>query len=328
MAYDDLLKIRTWARDGSRPSHITELVQSKTWSGSYQDCARKLTYTALPQALSELGGRVRLYHEADILFSGSVFARRRGSLDETVSVTAYDRGIYLKKNETYRKVRNQTPEAVTAQLCAEFGIQTGTLAATGVALSRNFLPATLYQVIQTMYTLASEQTGKQYQIRFRSDALEVVEKARGPETLRLIPGSNLLSCESSESIEDLVTSVAVYDDTYRLLTTYDSPDGLRALYGLMQQAIRASDKEDPAQSARQILEENGVKTTITARCLGNTKLITGNAVVVHEPVTGTDGLFWILSDSHTTADGIYQTTVTLDFRNLMDKQEAGSVPTE
>ena len=328
MAYDDLLKIRTWARDGSRTSHITELVQSKTWSGSYQDCARKLTYTALPQALSELGGRVRLYHEADILFSGSVFAQRRGSLDETFSVTAYDRGIYLKKNETYRKVRNQTPEAVTAQLCAEFGIQTGTLAATGVALSRNFLPATLYQVIQTMYTLASEQTGKQYQIRFRSDALEVVEKARGPETLRLIPGSNLLSCESSESIEDLVTSVAVYDDTYRLLTSYDSPDGLRALYGLMQQAIRASDKEDPAQSARQILEENGVKTTITARCLGNTKLITGNAVVVHEPVTGTDGLFWILSDSHTTADGIYQTTVTLDFRNLMDKQEAGSVPTE
>ena len=328
MAYDDLLKIRTWARDGSKTSHITELVQSKTWSGSYQDCARKLTYTALPQALSELGGRVRLYHEADILFSGSVFARRRGSLDETFSVTAYDRGIYLKKNETYRKVRNQTPEAVTAQLCAEFGIQTGTLAATGVALSRNFLPATLYQVIQTMYTLASEQTGKQYQIRFRSDALEVVEKARGPETLRLIPGSNLLSCESSESIEDLVTSVAVYDDTYRLLTSYDSPDGLRSLYGLMQQAIRASDKEDPARAARQILEENGVKTTITARCMGNTKLITGNAVVVHEPVTGTDGLFWILSDSHTTADGIYQTTVTLDFRNLMDKQEAGSVPTE
>ena len=61
MAYDDLLKIRTWSRDGAKTSHITELVQSKTWSGSYQDCARKLTYTALPEALSELGGRVRLY---------------------------------------------------------------------------------------------------------------------------------------------------------------------------------------------------------------------------------------------------------------------------
>ena len=133
MAFDDLLKIRTWSRDGSKTAHITELVQSKTWSGSYQDCARKLTYTALPEALSELGGRVRLYREADILFSGSVFARQRNSLEDVFSVTAYDRGIYLKKNETYRKVRNQTPEAVTAQLCAEFGIPTGTLAATGVS---------------------------------------------------------------------------------------------------------------------------------------------------------------------------------------------------
>lgn len=178
-----------------------------------------------------------------------MFARQRNSLEDVFSVTAYDRGIYLKKNETYRKVRSQTPEAVTAQLCAEFGIQTGALAATGVKISRNFLPATLYQVIQTMYTLASEQTGKQYQIRFRADTLEVVEKARGRRRCRLIPGSNLLSCESSESIENLVTSVAVYDEEYRRIATYDSTEGLRALYGLMQQAIKASDKEDPAKSA-------------------------------------------------------------------------------
>ena len=34
MAYDALLKIRTWSRDGTKTSHITELLQSKTWSGS------------------------------------------------------------------------------------------------------------------------------------------------------------------------------------------------------------------------------------------------------------------------------------------------------
>ena len=44
-------------------------------------------------------------------------------------------------------------------------------------------------------------------------------------------------------------------------------------------------------------------------------------------MTGTDGLFWILSDSHTKQNGIYQAKLTLDFRNLMDEQEAGSVPT-
>lgn len=299
-----------------------------TWGGSYKDCARRLAYSVLPDAVSELGGRVQLSGDGPPLFSGTVFSRGRGSLDHTLSVTALDRGIYLKRNQTYQKVRSQTPEAVTAQLCREFGIPCGALARTGVQLDRNFLGSSLFQVIQTMYTLASEQTGEKYQIRFRGDELEVVEKRQSEETLRLVPGSNLLYCDSKDSIESLITSVAVYDEEGRQAAAYDSPEGLRGLYGLMQQAIRASDKEDPARTARQLLEDNGVKTTITAQCLGNVKLISGNAVVVHEPVTGLDGLFWILSDSHTIRRGIYETAVTLDFRCLMDKQEAGSVPTK
>ena len=77
--------------------------------------------------------------------------------------------------------------------------------------------SSLYQVIQTMYTLAAEQTGKKYQVRFRGEKLEVVEKARSWESIRLLPGSNLISCSNEDSIENLVTSVAVYDDEARRL---------------------------------------------------------------------------------------------------------------
>ena len=156
----------------------------------------------------------------------------------------------------------------------------------------------------------------------------MVEKAIGPESIRLVPGSNLLWCRSTESIEKMVNRVTVYDDECRKVASYDSPENYIDLYGLMQQAIRASDKESPEAAARDILEQNGISTTITAQCLGNVKLITGNAVVVHEPITGVDGLFWITADSHTVTRGIYQTKVTLDFRDLMDEQTAGSVPKE
>jgi len=328
MAYSDKFALTAWSLDGAKKSVITDLVSSMTWSGAYTDCARKIAYSALPEALSELGGAVELAVGEEPVFSGRVFTRRRESLSQTFSCTAYDRGIFLKRNETSLAVRGQTPEAVAGQLCAEFGIEAGELAATGVQLNRNFFGVDLYRVIQSLYTLAAEQNGKKYQIRFRGGKLDVVEKALGPETLRLLPGSNLLSCDSSESIEKLVTSVAVYDDQYKKIASYDSEEGYRDLYGLMQQVLKASDKEDPAKSAKQILEDNGIKTTITARCLGNRKLISGNAAVVHEPVTGTDGLFWILTDSHTWTRGVYQTTVTLDFRNLMDEQEAGSVPSD
>lgn len=327
MAYSDKFSLTAWSRDGTKRSGIGELVSDLTWSGSYTDCSRKTAWSALPEALSELGGAVELAVGDASVFSGRVFARSRDSLSQTFSCTAYDRGIYLKRNETSLAVRGQAPEAVTRQLCAEFGIEAGELAVTGVRLNRNFFGVDLYRIVQTLYTLAAEQNGKKYQARFRGAKLDVVEKTLGPETLRLLPGSNLLSCDASESIEKLVTSVAVYDDQYKKIASYDSEEGYRELYGLMQQVLRASDKEDPARSAKQILEDNGIKTTITARCLGNRKLISGNAAVVHEPVTGTDGLFWILSDAHTWKRGVYQTTVTLDFQNLMDAQEAGSVPT-
>lgn len=329
MAYDDLLKIRTWSLDGAKTEHVTEKVQAKTWSGSYKDCARQLSFSVLPEALAELGGMARLYKDADILFSGHIVSRSRDSLGKTVDCSALDNGLYLKRNSTYMAVRKQTPEAVTAQLCGEFGVPCGDLAATGVPLSRNFLGVSLYQIIQTMYSLAAEQTGKQYQIRFRSNHLTVVEKALGPESIRLVPGSNLLSCRSAESIEKMVNRVAVYDgDKFKKVAQYDSPENYVALYGLMQKAIRASEKEDPEAAAKDILEQNGISTTITAQCLGNVKLITGNAVAVHEPVTGVDGLFWITADSHTVRRGVYQTKVTLDFRNLMDGQAAGSLPKE
>lgn len=327
MAYSDKFSLTAWSLDGKKRSGIGGLVSELTWSGSYTDCARKLAYSALPETLSELGGAVELAVGAEPVFSGRVFVRRRDSLSQTFSCTAYDRGIYLKRNETSIAVRGQTPEAVAGRLCAEFGIQAGELAATGVQLNRNFFGVDLYRIVQTLYSLAAERNGKKYQVRFRGVKLDVVEKTLGPETLRLLPGSNLLSCSASESMEKLVTSVAVYDGQYKKIASYDSQEGFRELYGLMQQVLRASDKEDPAKSAKQILEDNGIRTTITARCLGNRKLISGNAAVVHEPVTGTDGLFWILSDSHTWTRGVYRTTVTLDFRNLMDEQEAGSVPT-
>lgn len=327
MAYDDLLKIRTWSLDGTKTANITDAVQAKTWSGSYQDCCRTLTFDALPEALCEMGGAVRLYHDADVLFSGRIMDRDRDTSAKVISCEAYDRGIYLKNNKVYRAYTNRTPEGVAKELCSEFGITAGSFAATGVKLTRNFLNVGIYQVIQTLYTLAAEKTGKKYQVRFAGDALHVVVKEITDQSIRLIPGSNLLWCRAQESIKDLITSVAVYSDELKLTATYDSPDGFRALYGLMQAAIKASDNDDPAIIAKQMLEDDGIKTTITAQCIGNTKLITGNTVVVNEPVTGTDGLFWILSDSHTFSRGIYQTKLTLDFRNLMDKQEAGSVPT-
>lgn len=335
MAFDDYFKIRVWDHKGAT-ANITELLKSKTWSGSYTDCCRQLRFGVLsgvpdsdtPVPPLSGGGRARLYLGPDILFSGNIFSLNRSSAEHHIDCTAFDRGIYLKNNNTFLGVDRQTPEEITRRLCGEFGIPVGSIAATDVKLTRNFLGVSLYKIIQTLYTLASDITGKKYMIRFSVDALDVIEKSEGTASLRLVPGSNLLACTSTQSAEKMVDRVAVFDDKLKQVAAYDDTEGYQALYGIFQAAIKASSTDDPAATARQKLKDNGVKTTITADCIGSKLLITGNTVAVEEPVTGTVGRFWIISDTHTFAGGIHRTKVTLDFRNLMDEQSAGSVPTE
>lgn len=326
------VKLRCTDPDGST-ANITELCRSITWGGDWRSAARTLSYspvvsqddTHLPRAPTELGGSVRFWKGSQLLMDAYALERTRDSLGHTIDVTAYDKGLYLTRNSDFLRVEGQTAEAVTATLCGKFGIPVGKLAATGVPLTRNFLGVTLYKIIMTLYTLASDQTGKQYRIRFRGANLEVVEMARSSESVILTPGSNLLSCVTKESASAMTNSVAIYDDQYNLIKTQED-GGAVTLYGLMQAAIRAKAYDDPEGHAAQVLKENGLKTTITVNALGDTRLITGSTVVVREPVTGTDGLFWILSDSHRWTRNLYQTRLTLSLEGLMDKQTAGSEP--
>lgn len=328
------VKIRATDPDGTT-ANITEACRSITWSGDWRNAARTLSYSPvvcrddihLPRAPTELGGSVQFWREADLLMDAYALERTRDSLGKTIDVTAYDRGLYLTRNSAFLRVDGQTPEGVTASLCGQFGISVGTLAATGVLLTRNFLGVPLYKIIMTLYTLASDQTGKKYRIRFRGAKLEVVEMAQSAESILLRPGSNLLSCVTKESASAMTNSVAIYDDQYNLVSTQQD-DSAVALYGLMQAAIRSGAYDDPVGHAKQVLAENGLKTTITVNAIGNLKLITGNTTVVEEPVTGTCGLFWIISDSHTWTRNLYQTKLTLSLEALMDSQTAGSLPTK
>ena len=125
------------------------------------------------------------------------------------------------------------------------------------------------------------------------------------------------------------TAAEAPSETARMRSAYNRGGlGLAALYGVMQAAIKASSYDDPVAHAHQLLKENGLKTTISLTALGNLKLITGNTVAVQEPITNTHGLFWIVSDTHTWKNGVYQTKLSLSLEAIMDSQTAGSLPTE
>jgi len=311
---------------------ISQLAPTITWSGDYQQRARTLDFgmlssptdKSIPVVKCELGNAVTLMDGKNTLLEGFVVVRQKSTNGSTIDYTCFDRGFYLKNLASYA-FTNVTPEAITRRICTDFGISVGEVVSTGFKLSWNFIGNSLYDIIQTAYTLASAQTKKKYHIVFRGSALCVVEKKVNENTLVIEGGSNLMDATVSESIENMVNQVVIYDKNDKLIKTIRNEEAIK-LYGVMQDYLKQSDKEDLTAKGQKLIDDNGVEQKITLNNLGNIANVTGGTVVVREPYTGLYGLFFIDSDVHTWKNGIYFNKLVVNFRNMMDEKDVGSLP--
>jgi len=276
----------------------------------------------IPAVKCELGNIVTLMQDNRLLFEGYVFERNRSTNSSTMNVTCYDRGIYLKRNRASYKFINQTPEDITKRVCGDFGINFGEVIGTGIKITRNFIGLSLYDIIQTAYTLASAETKKKYYLTFKGSSLYVSEKKANDETL-VVEG--LIDAAMSDSITDMVNQVAIHDSNDKFIRNVKNDEYIR-LYGLMQDYMKQPDSKSIESKAQSLIYDNGIQQRITINNLGNAANITGGTVVVHEPYTGVYGLFYIDSDVHTWKKGLYLNKLVLNFKNIMDEKEAGSLP--
>ena len=309
-----------------------QLAAELTWSGDILQCARALRYQLvqperglLPRVPCQIGTKVLLLLDGNTLFEGHIFSREQSTDNARLALSCWDWGYYLRRNQGTYQFTGQTPEQIARRVCHDFGIPTGRLAQTGFSLRRNFFGASLYEIIQTAYTLAGRQNGKQYFIRFRGRQLEVLEKRADETTLILRGGVNLIAASVQESVETMVNRVEVYDKNQRLVHTAGDQQAQR-LYGVMQQAVKLTEGQSAASQAQALLEENSYQQKITVDNLGNPANLAGGTVVVQEPVTGLYGLFYIDGDQHQWKNGQYYNRLTLNFKSIMDEKEAGQLP--
>lgn len=307
------------------------VAQYITWDGDYQRCVRVLTFgllssdtdKSIPVVSCPLGAGVSFSLDGAELFNGYVFTRQKDTGGSVIDVTCFDRGIYLKRNEAVYKIKKMTAEALAGRVCKDFGIEVGSLAATGAAISRNFVGVNLYKIIQTAYTLASETTGKKYYARFFGAKFSVLERTASPVSVTIEGGKNLMSATTTESVEDMVNQVVIYDSNDNRVAVRKNDENI-ALYGLLQSYMRKKDGEDAGKEAQRLLEDNGVTQKITVENLGDASFTTGKSVIIREPYTGLSGLFYIDGDTHTWKNGVYVNKLTVNFKSIMDEQQAGS----
>ena len=313
--------------EGGESRDITGLAVTWTWSGDKASITRQLVAeiayvedSGLP--VPEIGDLITM-EDTERLFQGVVLRRTLGSEDHTLSVTAFDYGIYLQKNDCTAKFAGATPEEITRSLCAEKGVPVASLPTTGIQLRRKFAAVKLGQAITTVWSLAAEKNGKRYAIRYTPSGLLVKERTVSGESLVLQAAGNLMDATTTEDASNVVNSVAVYDKNGNFLQRLGDTAS-QGLIGVMEAHITQRDGSDAVNEANHKLEDGKQTRTVTANVLGDLSLITGETVVIREARTGLEGIFWIDADVHTWKNNNYYAKLTLNCRNVAATASAGS----
>lgn len=318
-----MLRLYLAGKSGTRD--ISQLVETMTWSGDKAGIARQLTASVLQGPgwpVPAVGDGVTMGDEEGALFTGYVVRRGADSERSRLTVTCHDRGMYLRGNDGTYQFRGETAEGICETVCRDRGIPIASLARTGVQVSRKFAGVRLDKIVFTAYTLAARQNGKRYAVRMTPEGLLVKEKSAGRESLELRPRSNLIRAETTESIVNMVNSVAIYSEDGALLQTVGDRNA-QALYGVMERHLTDRTGQDAAAQAQALIDDGGLERSVTVEVLGDRRLVTGETVAVTEDVTGLRGVFWIDGDRHSWKRGQYTCRLTLNCRSVMDMTTAG-----
>jgi hypothetical protein len=320
-----------WLKKSSNKTYdITEYVTAVTWSGSVSQASRSLEISVVYSPLDanikylqiNLGDRLYLYEDDKLLINAMVYTRERVSEQGTVSYTGYDElNRLLKSNGTY-SFKNTTPEKITASICNDLKISTGSIIETKVPIKKLLVDGeNYYNIIMKAYTKAYQSNGKKYMPFVYNEKLYVIEKGEIISGFYLQDDVNITTSSYSETIENIINKVKIYNENGKQVGEVKDADSIN-LYGMFQDVYTKEDGVNATTAAKNMLI--GIEKTASIEGIGNVSCISGYGIKIKDSITGLTGKFWIDNDTHTWENGFHTMSLELTFKNLMDTQEDDS----
>lgn len=244
-----------------------------------------------------VGDVVRLTDENGVeQFIGSIHSLKR--TPEQVELLAFDRGIYLARNEL-RGVFAGSGEDICRSVAGRLGISVGTLEADSA-----------YKVLvavagESAFSLLQQAAGKDREVSVEGETL-VVRKAR-PVTF-LLPTEHIREVSASADIRSMVNRCTVVDRKGRVLATAQD-DGDMAAYGAFQMILGRTG-EEPAAQAKNALKGRAKAAEVVLA--GNMGYLCGAYVRGEHPQWGLSGLYRIAAVTHCWEKGQFTTELTLE----------------
>lgn len=245
----------------------------------------------------KVGDVVRLAEDdGEERFVGSIHEISR--TPEKVTLTAFDRGVYLARNEVYG-VFAGTGEEICRQAMSKLDIPIGELDAKSD-----------YQVIPALsginvFTLLRQAAGEDREVTLENDALVVRKKKSMTYLLR---SEHIREVSATADIRKMVNRCIVTDYKGRTVATAQNHADISA-YGAFQ-SVLGKNGDSPSLQAQNALTGRSMAAEVVLH--GNAGYACGAYVRGQQPQWGLEGLYLITAVAHCWENGDFTTELTLE----------------
>lgn len=299
--------------------NITDKVVKVTWSGQNEQVTRSLAFettsTPFDSAYSapdvDGGDTVMFYVDGKLKFEGRVMNITKKSEVGTVEFTAYDYLYNLVQSSATYKFKNKSPEFICRSVCHDFDITVVKVPKTKYKIKK-YIPSQMspYNIILKAFQKAEKKTKKKYMIYMVGTDLNVITKGTLID-FKISGDSNLETSEYSKDATQVINKVVVYNAKGQKIGTYSTKSSV-SKYGIMQSAVNV-DKGKGKKEAKNTLKNAEESASVT--CTGDARCISGYAITIDDESTELTGKYYIKSDTHEFANGIYTMMLELSKKN-------------
>lgn len=310
---------------------MSELVGKVTWGGRKGSAARYVTVTLLDDdgwkhARSGIdvtrGNQCAFYWEGKELFRG-ILMQQKQSEKKTMSVKAYDNGIYLANNKDTFNYTNKKASEIFVDICNRFQLPYTTVADTGYVIPELPKPkTTALDAILDALSLTFKATGIRYYVMSSDGKLSLIRRRENLLQWVIETGVNLESYDYSVSIEKIKTRIKLLSKEDTVVAEAANAE-LEKLIGVFQDIDKPDDNMEQANitdMVKAMLDEQSLPDkSLSISALGLPDVISGIGVFVTIKELGISKSFYIDEDTHTFEGNHHMMKLKLNLATDTDK---------
>lgn len=312
---------------------VTQLVEQIRWNGRKGSSSRTLTakltddsgYGHARSGIDvEQGHQCIFIYNGTELFRGIIMSQSQGN-KKTLTLTAYDNGIYLANNKDTFVYKNVTASDVFKDCCTRFGLPMGEVSECTYKIPELTKPkTTAFDAVLDALNLDFNATGIRHYISSEKGKLKLLTRRENIIQWVVEAGQNLTAYSYAKSIENIKTRVKMVSKKDRAIAE-KSNAALEEKIGIFQEIDCPDEGFTKAQVndliSNMLNEKSTPERTFTVEAIGIPEVISGIGVFIIIPELDISQTFYVDEDTHTFKGNLHTMTLKLNYANDLSKED-------